>query len=116
MSYQNCLSVSLACPVSATIYGYYPSLGANAFFCGFFGLALFVNLFLGLRYKTWTFTIALALGSLTECIGYVGRILLHSNPWVRTTPQRYIHQPPFARRSYISPHVFLPSQTSYLPY
>lgn len=81
MSGQNCLSVSEACPVSASIYGYYPSLPANAFFCAFFGLALLANLILGIRYKTWTFMIALCLGSLTEAIGYVGRILLHGNPF-----------------------------------
>jgi hypothetical protein len=84
MSGQDCLSVSPACPVSASIYGYYPSLGANAFFAAFFGIALITNLTLGLRYKTWTFMIALGLGSLTECIGYVGRILLHSNPFSST--------------------------------
>ena len=84
MSTQNCLSITPACPVSATIYGYYPSLPANAFFCAFFGLTLLANLILGTRSKTWTFMIALALGSLTECIGYVGRILLHSNPWSST--------------------------------
>lgn len=81
MSGPNCLSVSPACPVSASIYGYYPSLPANAFFCAFFGLALVANLILGTRYKTWTFMIALALGSLTECVGYVGRILMHGNPF-----------------------------------
>ena len=81
MSTQDCLSVSDACPVSATIYGYYPSLPANAFFCAFFGITLIANLILGTLTKTWTFMIALALGSLTECIGYTGRILLHQNPW-----------------------------------
>lgn len=82
--YQNCTSVSLACPVDQTIYGYYPSLGPNAFFCGFFGVALAANLVLGYRYKTWTFLIALSLGCFAECIGYVGRILLHSNAWSNT--------------------------------
>jgi RTA1 like protein len=77
----NCTTISPACPVSSSIYGYYPSLGANAFFCAFFGVALLANLLLGIRYKTWTFMIALSLGCLTEAIGYVGRILLHSNPF-----------------------------------
>lgn len=84
MSGQNCLAVSEACPLSASIYGYYPSLGANAFFCAFFGIALIANLVLGIRYKTWTFMIALSLGCFTEAIGYVGRILLHSNPFSNT--------------------------------
>jgi hypothetical protein len=67
----NCITVSPACPVSSSIYGYYPSLGANAFCCSFFGVTLITNLLLGIRYKTWTFMIALSLGCLTEAIGYV---------------------------------------------
>ena len=81
MSGQNCLSITPDCPVSASIYGYYPNLGANAFFCAFFGVALVANLVLGVRYKTWTFMIALSLGCLAESIGYVGRILMHANPF-----------------------------------
>lgn len=81
MPQNNCTAVSEACPVSSTIYGYYPSLGANAFFCAFFALALLANFILGIRYKTWTFMIALCLGCFAEAVGYVGRILLHSNPF-----------------------------------
>jgi hypothetical protein len=76
-----CTTVFPACPVSSSIYGYYPSLGANTFFCAFFGVALLADLLFGIRYKTWTFMIALSLGCLTEAIGYMGRILLHSDPF-----------------------------------
>jgi hypothetical protein len=76
-----CAAVGPECPVEGTLYGYAPSLPANAFFAGFFGLALLVNLYLGIRYKTWTYMTAVALGCLAECIGYIGRILLHENPY-----------------------------------
>ncbi|EMD89061.1 hypothetical protein COCC4DRAFT_138450 [Bipolaris maydis ATCC 48331] len=69
------------CEVENTIYGYYPNLGANAFFAAFFGLALVFQLYFGIRYKTWTYMIALGCGCLAECIGYIGRIILHDNPW-----------------------------------
>lgn len=76
-----CTKVTPECPVEGTIYGYYPSLGANAFFCAFFGIALVAQLIQGIRWRTWTFMIALSLGALAEAIGYVGRILMHSNPF-----------------------------------
>ena len=73
--------MSAECPVAGTIYGYEPNLGANIFFAAFFGFALLVQLYLGIRYKTWTYMIAVAAGCAAECIGYIGRIMLHSNPY-----------------------------------
>lgn len=78
---QGCEFVNATCPVEATIYGYYPSLPANAFFAGFFGLAMLVNLFFGIRYKTWTYMVAVSLGCFAECVGYVGRVMMNNNPW-----------------------------------
>lgn len=43
--------------MEATLYGYYPSLGWNAFFVGIFGICCIVNLGLGIRYKTWTYMV-----------------------------------------------------------
>ena len=76
-----CTAVSARCPVQGSIYGYYPSLSANAFFLAFFAMFTLLNIGLGVRYRTWTFMIALTLGCATEAIGYVGRVLLHSNPF-----------------------------------
>lgn len=77
-----CVSVSLPyCPVEGTVYGYYPSLGWNAFFAAAFGLAFILQLGLGVRYKTWTYMIGVGLGCLGEAIGYIGRIQLHNNPY-----------------------------------
>ncbi|KAJ4376409.1 hypothetical protein N0V83_001692 [Neocucurbitaria cava] len=77
----SCVDVGPGCPVEGTLYGYYPSIGANAFFAAFFGLCLVVQLILGIRYKTWTYMIALGLGCLGELIGYIGRIMLWNNPF-----------------------------------
>lgn len=78
---RDCSAVSDLCPVEGTIYGYTPSLPANAAFAGFFGIAMIINLIYGIRYKTWTYMVALSLGCLAECGGYVGRVLMHNNPW-----------------------------------
>ena len=68
-STDNCTSVSEFCPVQFTIYGYFPSLGANAFFCAFFGICAFLHFVFGLRWKTWTYMIALTFGCIGECLG-----------------------------------------------
>lgn len=76
-----CESVTPDCPVEGTVYGYYPSLGWNAFFAGAFGLAFLLQLGLGIRYKTWTYMIGVSLGCLGEALGYIGRIQMHNNPY-----------------------------------
>lgn len=79
--YHDCSSVSDACPVKGTIYGYTPNLIANAIFAGAFGLFLAAHLLLPFKYKTWTFGILMSLGAFAEVVGYAGRIIMHSNPW-----------------------------------
>jgi len=80
-SYRTCPSVSPQCPVSATTYGYAPNLGGNAFFAAWFGLLLVLSLIFGIRSKNWTYTLALASSAILEFAGYIGRILMHNNPW-----------------------------------
>ena len=77
----DCTSISIQCPVDLTIYGYYPNLGANAFFCAYFGLFTIANVILGLQYRKWVFASFVTLGCLGETIGYIGRIIMHGNPW-----------------------------------
>ncbi|KAL8937646.1 MAG: hypothetical protein Q9211_003580 [Gyalolechia sp. 1 TL-2023] len=80
-NYDNCTQVTDYCVVEATIYGYRPNLGANIFLLVIFAVFGVIQMVQGLRWRTWTFMIAMALGSLTEVIGYIGRILLNDNPW-----------------------------------
>jgi len=81
MSTFACTHVTLQCPVEASVYSYQPSLGANAFFLAIYSTCACAQLVLGIRFRTWTFMIALILGGLCEGLGYVGRILLALNPW-----------------------------------
>jgi hypothetical protein len=53
-----CTEITDVCTIEATIYGYYPSLGANAFFVAFFALGFILNLIFGIRYKTWTYMVS----------------------------------------------------------
>ena len=68
-STNNCTDISIYCPVEFTIYGYYPNFGANIFFLAFFALCLGLQFGLGIRYRTWTYFIALVFGSALEALG-----------------------------------------------
>lgn len=68
-SVQNCTVDSIYCPVEFTIYGYYPNLGANAFFCALFAICCIIQLGAGIKYKTWTYLIAMFFGCLGEAVG-----------------------------------------------
>lgn len=69
------------CPVEWSLFQYRPSLAANAFFIAFFSVAVFVHLYLGIRWRVKGFTIFMVLGCAYIAIGYGGRILLWQNPW-----------------------------------
>jgi hypothetical protein len=77
----NCNAISPSCPLDQTIYGYYPTLPGNAFFLAIFAVLTLSNLVLGLRFRTYTYAVAMVFGCLGEAIGYLGRVLLHSNPY-----------------------------------
>lgn len=86
----DCTAVSEECPIKYSIYGYYPNLGGNVFLTAWFAMLFFPNLFFGIRYKAWTYMLALCLGCITETVGYAGRIILHSNPFSETGFQMQI--------------------------
>ncbi|KAH8699452.1 parasitic phase-specific protein PSP-1 [Phaeosphaeriaceae sp. PMI808] len=79
--FKQCLEVSAACPVRATLYGYRPAMGPNAFFAALFGACFLASLIIGIMTKTWTYTLALGIGTFLECAGYIGRIIMNDNPW-----------------------------------
>lgn len=80
-AYGLCTSVTPECPVTETLYGYYPSLGANVFFCALFGLLFLSQLIIGTYTRTWTFMLAVGLGTFGEFVGYIGRLIMRQNPW-----------------------------------
>lgn len=76
-----CTEITEYCPVEVSVYGFYPSLEANTFFVAFFGLFALINLGLGIRYRTWSYMVALCLGCVTAVVGYVGRLIMRDNPF-----------------------------------
>lgn len=69
------------CPVTLATIPYVPSLAGNIIFVGIWGVAAALHLGLGIKFRTWTFMVALILGCALEVMGYIGRVLLNSNPF-----------------------------------
>ncbi|CVK85800.1 uncharacterized protein FPRN_06452 [Fusarium proliferatum] len=80
---ERCEKISPDCPLEDTIYGYVPNMGGNAFFGVVFGICTLVQVYFLIRYwRLWKgFTILVLIGSLLECCGYAGRVLMSKNPW-----------------------------------
>ncbi|CAK7223681.1 hypothetical protein SCUCBS95973_005262 [Sporothrix curviconia] len=71
------------CPVEWSILRYQPSIPANAVFIALFAIALVIHLYEGIRWRSTlrNFAIPMALGLIDEIIGYIGRIIMHGNPF-----------------------------------
>lgn len=80
-STKDCTEPGPYCPVEATVLGYYPNLGANAFLLAGFGVCFLGLLITGIWKKTWGYSAALLAGCILEVAGYIGRLQLHSNPF-----------------------------------
>ncbi|KAF1953069.1 RTA1-domain-containing protein [Byssothecium circinans] len=82
-STDKCEAVSPSCPVEATTYGYAPNLGGNGLYAVIFAICALAQFYFVCRFwRTWkVFSILTLVGCIGECCGYVGRILLHNNPW-----------------------------------
>ncbi|RDW91759.1 putative RTA1 protein [Coleophoma crateriformis] len=83
-SYSSCIAVTPECPVSATLYGYAPNLGGNAFFAALFAVLLIAQVVIGSLTRTWTFMLAVGLGLFGEMVGYIGRLIMYNNAWSET--------------------------------
>ncbi|KAF2455091.1 RTA1 like protein-domain-containing protein [Lineolata rhizophorae] len=69
------------CPIEESIYGYRPSIPANAFFLAAFAISFIAHIVQGVRYKTWSFMVGMTIGCICEIGGEVGRLILHDDPF-----------------------------------
>lgn len=69
---------------------YLPNIGGNSVYAGIFGLLILVHIPLAIRYRTVGYFIGMLGGLLCELVGYVGRILMHSNPFANSNFVMYI--------------------------
>ena len=59
-----------------TVYGYYPSLPANAFFAAWFFAFTIPIAILAFRSRVWVYSAFVFAATLFEALGYVGRIMV----------------------------------------
>jgi hypothetical protein len=69
------------CPITYAYVEYVPTLAGNITYLALFGFLLIPHCFLGIRYKTWGFMGGMFGGIVLEILGYIGRVMLHSNPF-----------------------------------
>lgn len=60
---------------------YIPSFGGNLFFLVLIIIYAFAQIWLGIKYRTSSVCLCMVAGLGLECAGYIGRILLHNNPF-----------------------------------
>jgi len=70
------------CPIQWATIKYRPSVAGNSIYLICFLAIFFGQLWYGIRKKTWTYMGALLLGSFTEFVGYIGRLMLNKNPFL----------------------------------
>ena len=71
------------CPLSLAHLSYLPSLPGNALYAALFSLLLVAQIGLGIRYRIWGFLCGMLGGIILEMLGYVFRIMMHSNPFTQ---------------------------------
>ncbi|RMX73641.1 hypothetical protein D0869_13399 [Hortaea werneckii] len=81
---QNQGCTQTTCPVSQSVYGYRPNLAATIIFLLIFLLSGLTSTYQGLRTRTYFFTGAMVLGSLSEVLGYTAKMLLWNDPFSDT--------------------------------
>lgn len=69
------------CPLTQAQVEYTPSLPGSSLYIAFFGLILFVQVCMGVKYRVWGFLAGMVCGLALEIVGYVARIQLHFNPF-----------------------------------
>ncbi|KFZ12105.1 hypothetical protein V501_04380 [Pseudogymnoascus sp. VKM F-4519 (FW-2642)] len=87
MSLTTCANIGVGpdCPADGSPLGYAPNLAASIAFLSLFAVSLIAHVVWGIRYRTWTFMACMVLGSMTEVIGYVGRVFMYKNPYNLST-------------------------------
>ena len=78
---QNCTLDT--CPIEHAYLHYQPSIPGNAFMLAAFAVLIPPVVYFGVKYRTRLFSSLLTIGLIGEVVGYVGRLLLHRNPFLR---------------------------------
>ncbi|KAH8690283.1 putative RTA1 domain protein [Talaromyces proteolyticus] len=78
------------CPLSLANVDYDPSLWGNLLLLALFGAVMICQIGMGIRYRTWSYLIAMTGGLILEVIGYVARVQMHYNPFTQNPFLMYL--------------------------
>jgi hypothetical protein len=84
------------CDLTLAHLDYLPSIGGNALFAAIFAGCFLVQLLSGFKFRTWAFMAAATIGMMTGVIGYVARLMMHSNPFSKADFLMYLVSPPLS--------------------
>lgn len=77
----NSLCTLQTCCIAQSHFLYIPSYGGNMFFAVFFGIFILPHIALGIYFRTWGFMVGMICGLILECVGYISRVQIHTNPF-----------------------------------
>ncbi|KAJ4391294.1 hypothetical protein N0V93_004911 [Gnomoniopsis smithogilvyi] len=69
------------CSPRWSVYGYRPSLGANAFYAGIFFCAMLAHVAVGVKRRAWSFMACMVCGCVDEMMGYAARVWMFYDLW-----------------------------------
>lgn len=78
-SSSHCTEVTPDCPVTGSIYGYAPNIAATYAFAIIFGLCALIQLIQLIKWRMWSFGIAVILGAISEVIGKYHKLYTQVN-------------------------------------
>ena len=70
------------CPLDMAQVQYVPSFAGNMLYIIILCLVAVAQLWLGIKYKTWTYMVSMLFGLIMEVVGYVARVQMHDNPFL----------------------------------
>lgn len=69
------------CSLDYAFLQYYPTFAGNLVYLIIFAVMLLPQVGLSIRHKTWGFLVGFFGGIALEILGYIGRLMLHHNPF-----------------------------------
>ncbi|KEZ43456.1 Parasitic phase-specific protein PSP-1 [Scedosporium apiospermum] len=69
------------CPLEASLLRYQPNTPSTIVFIVVFALSMIAHTWQGVRTKSWGFMASMISGCILEIIGYIGRLIIHDNPF-----------------------------------
>jgi hypothetical protein len=70
------------CDIKYGFVQYYPTLAGNVTYLAIFIVLLVIQVGFGVRYRIWGFLVGVFGGLVLEILGYIGRVMLHNNPFI----------------------------------